>query len=136
VAPAQGDALHQYSESIGEKVSRAKDAALYEYFCTTTFGTPCPSDIDARLEGARSGPGDSIVDVADSFVRLRALADRPTPSEDPVSNAEYVAAAYHVILNRAHDQAGYDSHVSYLERDGERKIVLRKFFESPEFKSK
>ena len=46
---------------------------------------------------------------------------------------EYVSSLYHNILKRAPDPEGFASHVSFLKRGGEAKIVFSSFVKSEEF---
>lgn len=135
VPPATGETLIDYSENITDISTRAKDAALWEYFCANALDGPCPADIDARIDTYRSGQGDSRVDVADAFVRMYAELHKD-PATDYITDEEYLTAAYKVTFNRAPDESAWTDHLPFLQETGERKVLLKNMLSSPEFQSR
>ncbi|MBI1340421.1 DUF4214 domain-containing protein [bacterium] len=137
VAPASGDELAAYSEAITERVNRATDASLYEYFCATALAAPCPADLEARLAPFRTRGAGSRLDLADAFTRLRAAIEKDDPNGiSQLSDEEYLGAAYRVALGREIDDEGGRANLEFLRRTGERKTVLRSLLQSNEFRSK
>lgn len=135
VPPATGASIVEYSENITDISTRAKDASLYEYFCSTALEGPCPADIDAKLDSYRSGQGESRVDVADAFIRMYAEAHKD-PETDYITDEEYLKAAYKVAFNREPDEAAWTDHLPFLQQTGERKLLLKNMLTSQEFQSR
>jgi hypothetical protein len=129
-----GEELARYSDHVKDKVELGKDSSLVQLFCLHSTGAKCADGIEAKLkEYGFDGTGTTL-NLADAMVKIYADAHDKTPDQYS-SDADFLAAAYQVVLGRAPDQGGAKANFELIQQGPDnRRPVLRSLIESEEFK--
>lgn len=133
---ATGAAIADVSAHATQKINRAKDAGLYEYFCRNVLAGPCPADIDDQLKPFQKRGLGTRVDLADAFTRFHLQRSRKIEPGVEASDEDYVDAAYRTVLGREPDAGGRKDQLNFLHDTGQRLQLIRSMLQSPEFQSK
>lgn len=127
--------LVRYAQDPQTIVTRSGDAVLLNYFCGTIAGRPCDDQLMAQLAQWGFADGKTVVDLAAAATLSTATPVAPDPAK-PVSDEEFVAAAYKAVLGREPDNAGFTNNLALLKTNNDRTQVLLGLIQSDEFKAR